>query len=173
MGTVRFTKLCLTICWVLWGSKDFCNLSTFIFCLFFSRLVCFVEYWLSSWCYLRQATVCSSLLQPLECGEGMIRLSAHLHCLDHSERVCYCQISHPSELQTFYGPAFRNHVTWSHIWICDAAVCLRLQMSVVKNEEKKKSQKSFFLVNFSSLFSFQSFWWLFCGNYRIVIAKTI
>lgn len=101
------------------------------FFLFFSRLPCSVEYWLSSWCYLRQGPVCSSLLQPLECGEDMIRLSAHRHCLDHSERVCCCQISDSSLLfssqllsfRLFRGfqllPFFCNR---SHIWKCDAAI---------------------------------------------------
>lgn len=102
--TVRYTKLWLTICG---GGEVRIFLQSFYiyFFLFFSRLPCSVEYWLSSWRYLRQGPVCSSLFQPLECGEDMIRLSAHRHCLDHSERVCCCQISDSSFL-SFWASDF-------------------------------------------------------------------
>lgn len=70
----------------------------------FSRGPSFIAYSSSSWCYLSQGPVRSSLqYQPLQCGEAMIRLSDS-HYPAYSERACCPQISPPC-----------SHSLWQHI----------------------------------------------------------
>lgn len=86
-GDRRYPRLWLTICCLLWWSKDFDNLVVFIFPPSLGGQQT-IEFWPSSWCYLSSRPVRSSLFQPLQCGEAMIRLS-------DISRACCCQISHP------------------------------------------------------------------------------
>lgn len=127
---------------------------------------CSVEHWLSSWRYLRRGgPVCSSLFQPLERGEAMIAVIGPSP-LPGSPRTSLLPsdftplpllflslVTHhsASERRTFYGPAFRHHMTRRHIWICDAAICPGLTV-------------------FSSLLLFQS---LPGGSDVMVMSKTI
>lgn len=131
-GDRRYPRLWLTICCLLWWSKDFDNLAVFIFSPSLGGAHS-IEFWPSSWCYLSPRPVRSSLFQPLQCGEAMIRLS-------DISRACCCQISHPcspllwlltSGLAAGCLLLRKAFCMCSHIWTCGVAIRPHLQSLVI------------------------------------------